>query len=88
MMLERAQTNSRSKVHPEISFRRYGPGDIPACARLAEDAWPAGADVASKEEELSGMEGYMEYSLSVSNWTDIAFTSDGVVGFQIGRAHV
>ena len=31
------------------------------------------------------MEGYMEYSRRVANWTDIAYTSDGIVGFLFGR---
>jgi ribosomal protein S18 acetylase RimI-like enzyme len=52
---------------------------------LAEDAWPAGSAIGSKEQELSGMEGYMEFSLSLSNWTDIACTSEGIVGFLFGR---
>lgn len=52
---------------------------------MAEDAWPPGSALGHKEQELSGMEGYMEYSLSVSNWTDIACTSDGIVGFLFGR---
>ena len=84
-MMGPVQTSSRSEVHPGISFRSYEPGDIPACAHLAEDAWPSGSTIASKEQEMSGMEGYMEYSLSVSNWTDIACTSDGIVGFLFGR---
>jgi ribosomal protein S18 acetylase RimI-like enzyme len=31
------------------------------------------------------MEGYMEYSRRVANWADIAYTSDGIVGFLFGR---
>jgi ribosomal protein S18 acetylase RimI-like enzyme len=85
VMLEDVQTDFGSKVHPETSFRGYEPGDIPECARMAEDAWPAGSALGSKEQELSDMEGYMEYSLSVSNWTEIACTSDGIVGFLFGR---
>ena len=69
----------------EVSFRRYEPGDIPSCARLAEDAWPAGPALVAEETESSGMEGYMEYSRRVANWTDIAYTSDGIVGFLFGR---
>jgi len=70
---------------PEVSFRRYAPGDIPACARLAREAWPAHEDVAAEYSEQTGMEGYMEYSLSVSNYTEIATTPEGVVGFLFGR---
>jgi len=70
---------------PDIRFRGYQPGDIPECARLARDAWPAGPAMASKEIELSGMEGYMEYSLEASNWTDIAYTPNEVIGFLFGR---
>ena len=69
----------------KVSFRRYEPGDIPSCARLAEDAWPAGPALATEELGSSGMEGYMEYSRRVANWTDVACTSDGIVGFLFGR---
>jgi ribosomal protein S18 acetylase RimI-like enzyme len=41
--------------------------------------------IGSKQQELSGMESYMEYSLSVSNWTDVAYSSDGIAGFLFGR---
>ncbi len=52
---------------------------------MARDAWPARSMVGSSELEQSGMEGYVEYSLGASNWTDIAFTREGVVGFLFGR---
>lgn len=68
-----------------VSFREYSPGDIAACALLAREAWPAGPAASSKEIELAGMEGYMQYSLDSSNWADIAYTDDGVVGFLFGR---
>lgn len=77
--------DSVSKDIPLVSFRRYAPGDIQACARMARDAWPAGPRVAAKDSELAGMEEYMEYSLSVSNYTDMAYTDDGPVGFLFGR---
>jgi len=41
--------------------------------------------MASKETELAGMEGYMEYSLEASNWTVIAYTPKEVIGFLFGR---
>jgi len=70
---------------PEVSFRRYAPGDIPACARLAREAWPADEDITSGHSEQTGMEGYMEYSLGASNYADIATTPDGMAGFLFGR---
>lgn len=70
---------------PEVSFRRYAPGDVPTCARLAKEAWPAHEDVARGHSEQTGMEGYMEYSLGVSNYTDIATMQDGMAGFLFGR---
>jgi len=85
LMPEQEAAGPWSADHPEISFRRYQPGDIPACARLAEDAWPPGSVIGSKHQEVSGMESYMEYSVDVSNWTDVAYTSDGIVGFLFGR---
>jgi ribosomal protein S18 acetylase RimI-like enzyme len=84
-MPERNETDPNAASHPAISFRRYEPGDIPACARLAEDAWPAGPALATEELGPSGMEGYMEYSRSLANWTDIAYTSEGIIGFLFGR---
>jgi len=39
----------------------------------------------SKKQEASGMRGYMTYSVGVANWTDMACTSEGVVGFLFGR---
>ena len=75
----------RSSSNPDVSIRKYAPGDIPACARLAKEAWPADPGIASDESERSGMEGYMEYSLSVSNWAEIAQTPEGIVGFLFGR---
>ncbi len=68
-----------------VSFKPYAPGDIPACARLARDAWPAGRETGFQGSELAGMEGYMRYSLGSSNWTDMAVAEDGLVGFLFGR---
>lgn len=84
-MPERKEIDSTAPNHPTASFRRYEPGDIPACARLAEDAWPAAPALAADELGSTGLEGYMEYSLSLSNWTDIAYTSEGIIGFLFGR---
>lgn len=75
-----------AKTSPKkVSFRRYALGDIPACARLAREAWPAGPTLGSGDLELAGMEGYMQHSLDSSNWADIACTDEGVVGFLFGR---
>jgi ribosomal protein S18 acetylase RimI-like enzyme len=68
-----------------ITFRRYGSEDLPACASLAKDAWPPAPGIVSKKQEISGMKGYMAYSVGLSNWTDMACTSEGVVGFLFGR---
>lgn len=68
-----------------VSFRKYRDGDIPHCARLARDAWPAGPAMASKEIEAAGMVGYMQYSLDSSNWAEIAISGEEVVGFLFGR---
>jgi GNAT superfamily N-acetyltransferase len=68
-----------------ISFRRYTPEDLRACTRLAEEAWPPGPDLAAKHEVSWGMEGYIESSLMNANWTEVAYDSQGVVGFLFGR---
>lgn len=68
-----------------ISFRRYTPEDLRACTRLAEEAWPPGSDLAAKIDVSWGMEGYIESSLMNANWTEIAYDSQGVVGFLFGR---
>lgn len=68
-----------------LSFRACVKGDMPACARLAQGAWPAGPGVASKEVELSGMEGYMQHSFDSSNWSEVAYTDDAIIGFLFGR---
>lgn len=79
------QAGDASPSPPGVSFRKYRPGDIPHCARLARDAWPAGPARASKEIEAAGMEGYMQYSLDSSNWAEIALSTEEVVGFLFGR---
>jgi len=68
-----------------ISFRRYTPEDLMACTRLAEEAWPPGPGLANKNAGTWGMEGYIESSLMNANWTEIAYDSQGVVGFLFGR---
>jgi len=70
---------------PDVSFRRFEREDIPSLARLAREAWPARPTVRSRELEQSGMEGYVEYALGASNWTDIACSPEGVIGFLFGR---
>lgn len=70
---------------PPVSFRRFEQGDVPACARLARDAWPARTSMGLKDQELLGMESYVQYSLESSNWTEVACTSEGIVGFLFGR---
>ncbi len=85
-MNEHGPADASNEQLSDVQFRNYVPGDILACARLARDAWPVSpAVIASDELELSGMESYMEYSLGVSNWADIAYTPEGVVGFLFGR---
>lgn len=71
-------------VHP-VSFRRYEREDLKELASLAKDAWPARAAIGSRDLERWGMESYIEYSSRVSNWTDIACTEAGIVGFLFGR---
>jgi len=66
-------------------FRKFQLGDIPACARLAEEAWPASTSDSAKVIEHYGMEEYMEYALGSSNYAEIACTSEGMVGFLFGR---
>jgi GNAT superfamily N-acetyltransferase len=68
-----------------ISFRGYAPEDLLACTRLAEEAWPPGPDLAIKDAVSWGMEGYIESSLTNANWTEVAYDSQGVVGFLFGR---
>jgi len=68
-----------------ISFRRYAPDDLQACTRLAEEAWPPGPDLVAKGVASWGMEGYIESSLMNANWTEVAYDSQGVVGFLFGR---
>ena len=68
-----------------ISFRRYVLEDLRACARLAEEAWPAGSELVSESHEPWGLEGYVESSQLWSNWTEVAYDSEGIVGFLFGR---
>jgi ribosomal protein S18 acetylase RimI-like enzyme len=68
-----------------ISFRQYDPQDMRACARLAEEAWPAAPELAPEDGGSWGMEGYIESSLLWSNWRDVACDSNGVIGFLFGR---
>ena len=75
----------RAAPPPGLSFRPFTEGDVPACGRLARDAWPAGPGIASRETELAGMEGYVGYSLGSSNWGEVACTDGGIAGFLLGR---
>lgn len=84
-MTEPQRDRRSGPSQPSIAFRKYAPGDIPACARLAREAWPARPSILPKEDEDTGMEGYMEYSLSASNYADVACTPEGMVGFLFGR---
>lgn len=84
-MTEGARTDAGAPQEPSVSFRRYAPGDISACARLAREAWPAGRETGFQGSEFAGMEGYMRYSLESSNWTDMAVAEGGIVGFLFGR---
>ncbi len=81
----KAVESDEDRVLRGLRFMPFAPGHIKACARLAREAWPAGPGVASKEIELAGMEGYMQYSLDSSNWTDIACADEGMAGFLFGR---
>jgi len=78
-------TMADSASQQSISFRRYASEDIQACTKLAEEAWPPGTDLATNDAASWGMEGYIESSLMNANWTDIAYDSQGVVGFLFGR---
>jgi GNAT superfamily N-acetyltransferase len=82
-MPERTMVDSADRQ--DISFRRYAPEDLQACTRLAEEAWPPGPDLATNDAVSWGMEGYIESSLMNANWTEIAYDSQGVVGFLFGR---
>jgi|GEM_PF-1114742 len=85
MMPERDEGTLDSADRAIISFRRYEPADLSTCASLAEEAWPPGPGIVTKEQETSGMRGYIGYSVGLANWTDIACTSEGIVGFLFGR---
>ena len=69
----------------DVSFRRYLTEDLGPCSRIAEEAWPAGPELASEGQEPWSLEGYIESSLLIPNWTDIAYDQDGVAGFLFGR---
>ncbi len=61
---------------------------MPACARLAWNAWALQDEEPEPEEEddPSVMEGYVRVSLVRSNWNEVAYDdSHGVVGFLFGR---
>jgi len=73
------------RLSHDTSVREYESGDLTACARIASEAWPAGPRAGASWKENSGMENYIEYSLSVSNWSEVALTAEGVVGFLFGR---
>lgn len=70
---------------PAIAFRQCIPSDVSACARMAEEAWPADPSTFAKLRDLAGLEGYMAYSLARSNWTDIACVDAIPAGFLFGR---
>lgn len=74
-----------SEPQEGVLFRGFQEGDIPACARLAEEAWPAGMDDGVEVIEHYGMEEYMEYALGLSNYAEIAYCPEGMVGFLFGR---
>src|SRR5512136_1979155 len=74
-----------SETQQGISFRRYTSDDLQACTKLAEEAWPPGPNLATKDSASWSMEGYIESSLMNANWTEIAYDSQGVVGFLFGR---
>lgn len=68
-----------------VSFRRAAPEDIPVLAGLARDAWPARPGMVSIEAEARGMEAYVGHSMHASNWAELAYTQEGVLGFLFGR---
>ncbi len=72
-------------TRPDLSFRECVSTDVPACAQMAEEAWPADPRVASRLHLLAGLEGYMEYGLTRSNWTDIACVDLVPAGLLFGR---
>lgn len=85
-MMPDGDRDSPQKGHaPTVSFREGRQEDIPECARLAKDAWPAGPGHGSNETELSGMAAYMQYSFDSSNWAEVACIDEIVVGFLFGR---
>lgn len=74
-----------SQLGGAITFRKFQQGDIPKCGRLAREAWPPRKSAGRETFPESGMDEYMEYSLGVSNYTDMACSSDQIVGFLFGR---
>lgn len=69
----------------DVTFRRFEPADLPACAHMAAEAWPPESKVAATWQVHSGMESYIAYSLNLSNWSEVAVSAEGVIGFLFGR---
>lgn len=70
----------------EVHFRDYQSRDMPACTRLAWNAWALQDEEPSTEEDPSVMEGYVRSFLVRSNWNEVAYdNSHGVVGLLFGR---
>lgn len=80
MSIDPTVTNTGS-----VTFRRYRPEDLKACARFAQEAFPYGRGDAAQDQAEFTMEGYIESSLLWSNWAEVACVGDTVVGFLFGK---
>lgn len=69
----------------EPAIREYSEADMDACTRLAWDAWAADSVEPAEVVEPRVMEGYVRSFLVRSNWKEVLYDSQGVIGLLFGR---
>lgn len=72
-------------MNPRVSFRRYQPTDLPACAGIAAEAFPLVAGRFAGEAIGKAMKGQIDGSGAMSNHQDLALVDGKVVGLIFGR---
>jgi ribosomal protein S18 acetylase RimI-like enzyme len=68
----------------DMNFRPYVEDDLLRCAELSVNAWPVVLMITDKENAYLFMQSYTEFSLLLSDYTEVCCDNRKVVGFLFG----
>ncbi len=68
-----------------VMFRDYAPGDLPACAALAHEAWPLRIGLAMNLRAGEMIGNWIASTVDSATWAEVAVDEHGLIGMLFGE---